>query len=116
MVGLLLGAASFGQLSDSVGRKKAYFISFTIMIMCGLVSAFSPKWEVYAACRFFVGIGFGAIMVVNCVYPLEFVGHRWRTLCGTIGFWAIGGMILALCVSMFNNQSLINVSPHLSVG
>ena len=39
-------------------------------------------------------------MVVNCVYPLEFVGRQWRTLTGTIGFWAIGEMMLALIVSI----------------
>ncbi|KAK2152867.1 hypothetical protein LSH36_316g08008 [Paralvinella palmiformis] len=97
MVGLILGAGLFGQLSDSIGRKKAYFLAFTIMIGFGFISAFSPVWEMFAFCRFFVGVGFGATMVVSCVYPLEFVGQRWRTLCGTIGFWAIGGMVLALC-------------------
>ena len=84
MFGLMCGAASFGQLSDAIGRKKAFYMAFTFLIGSGFVSAFSPVWQMFALCRFFVGIGFGSIMVVNCEYPLEFVGREWRTLCGTI--------------------------------
>ena len=35
-------------------------------------------------------------MLVNFVLPLEFVGRRWRTFCGCIGFWACGVMSQAL--------------------
>ena len=48
------------------------------------ISALVPSLGWYAA-RVVVGIGFGANMVINCVYPLEFVGRQWRVLCGTIG-------------------------------
>ena len=34
-------------------------------------------------------------MVVNFVLPMEFVGAKWRTFCGCIGFWAVGHMLLA---------------------
>ena len=39
---------------------------------------------------------FAGIMVVNFVLPMEFVGPKWRTFCGCIGFWACGLMSLAL--------------------
>ena len=99
MVGLALGAAIFGYLADWFGRKKCYFINVVLMIVGGVCSGFTTSWVWYAFTRFIVGFGFGSYMVVNCTYPLEFVGPRWRTLCGTIGGWAIGIMILALCVS-----------------
>ena len=47
-----------------------------------------------------VGVGFGANMVIACVYPLEFVGRQWRVLSGTIGFWSLGSMALAGFVSI----------------
>ena len=31
---------------------------------------------------------------------MEFVGPRWRTICGTVGFWAIGVMLMAFLVSI----------------
>lgn len=100
MVGLTLGALTFGQLSDSIGRKYSYFLAYSFLIFSGFGSSFATMWEVYAFCRFLVGLGFGAQMVVNCVYPLEFVGRQWRTFCGTIGFWAVGQLILVLLVSV----------------
>ena len=57
-------------------------------------------FQLYAAFRVIVGTGFGGTIVVNNVYTVEFVGKRWRTLCGTIGFWGIGGMSLAFIVSL----------------
>ena len=113
MVGLLIGAGLFGQVSDVIGRKKTYFMVFTIMILFGFVSAFANSWQLYAACRAIVGVGFGGLMVVACVYPIEFVGKRWRVFCGTIGFWALGTMLLALLVrqtSVFRTREESN--PH----
>ena len=103
MIGMLLGALVGGHVSDAYGRKKSYFISYFLMVTGGLVSAFSPNYQLYAACRFVCGYGFGSTQVINCIYPLEFVGNRWRTLCGTIGFWAMGQMILSLAVIYLAN-------------
>ena len=99
MVGLTMGAAIFGYLADWFGRKKCYFITVFLIMLGGIASGCTYSWIPYAVTRYIVGFGFGSYMVVNCTYPLEFVGPRWRTLCGTIGFWAIGIMILALFVS-----------------
>jgi MFS family permease len=109
MIGLSVGALTFAQISDLFGRKKPYFVGFSILILSGFGSAFAPCWEIYALCRFFVGLGFGAQKVVNCVFLLEFVGRRWRTVCGTVGFWAVGQLILALLVKYlpFDNNCYI---------
>ena len=63
------------------------------------MSALVPTWGWYAAARFAVGMGFGANMVINCIYPLEFVGRQWRVLCGTIGFWSPALVVLTGVVS-----------------
>ncbi len=98
MAGLLIGAAMISQVSDLIGRKKCFYLVFLIMIFSSFVSAFSPSWHMYAACRAAMGFGFGGYMVVACVFPMEFLGKRWRVFVGTIGFWAIGTMILAVMV------------------
>ncbi len=77
------------------------------------MSALVPSWGLYAAARVVVGIGFGANMVVACVYPLEFVGRQWRVLCGTIGFWSLGSMALAGVVSnTFSTHSTVHAAAE----
>jgi len=95
MVGLLLGAASCGQFSDLFGRKKMYYVTTLILTAGGILSGVSNRWQLYTACRFMVGFGFGGNMVVMCVYPIEFLGRKYRVLCGTVGFWAVGTIIIA---------------------
>ena len=56
MVGLLFGSAIFGQLSDYMGRKKSYYLAYTIMLMSGALSAASVNWQMYAALRFVASI------------------------------------------------------------
>ncbi len=76
------------------------------------MSALVPSWGWYAAARVAVGIGFGANMVIACVYPLEFVGRQWRVLCGTIGFWSIGLIILAGLVRAITCPYLVLLAIH----
>ena len=100
MFGVWFGAVIASQLSDVIGRKRTFYGIFMIEMVGGVAASFSPNWQVYAMCRFLVGAGFGGVTSVGCVYPMEFVGRRWRTLVGTIGFWAVGVMLLALLVSL----------------
>ena len=100
MVGLFFGAGVFGHISDRLGRKRAYYVTMVILTAGGVGSAFTQAWWTYGLCRILVGVGYGSYQVINCVYPLEFIGHRWRTLCGTVGFWACGGVLLSLFVSV----------------
>ena len=60
----------------------------------------------YMVFRILVGVGFGGTMVVNIVYPLEFVTSRWRVLCGAMGFWPIGALIVPFVVTI-SLQTLI---------
>ncbi|KAI0220240.1 Organic cation transporter protein [Lamellibrachia satsuma] len=95
MVGTLIGACVTGQLADMYGRRRVLYTVYVLLLAAGLGSAFSSSWQMFTIFRFFVGAFFGGTMVVNFVMPLEFVGRRWRTFCGCIGFWALGVMLLA---------------------
>ena len=57
---------------------------------------------------------FPGTMVVNFVLPLEFVGPRWRTFCGCIGFWACGVMSLALMAFYIRDWRYLSIAT--SVG
>lgn len=96
MVGLLLGATATGQLADLYGRRRLLFITYALMLVATFGSGWANSWQLYAALRTVVGAAIGGHMVVNFVLPMEWVGRKWRTFCGCIGFWAIGLMILPL--------------------
>ncbi|CAH1796783.1 unnamed protein product [Owenia fusiformis] len=96
MVGVLVGACITGQLADTFGRRKIFYIIYALLLGVGFASSFANSWQLYAACRFFVGGLIGGTMVVNFVLPMEFISPRWRTFCGCVGFWAVGVMTLPI--------------------
>ncbi|CAD5115130.1 DgyrCDS4135 [Dimorphilus gyrociliatus] len=116
MTGFFLGAAIFGQLSDSAGRRHTYFFGNLLLVLPCLISAFVPNWYYYAVCRLLTGIGFGGLQVISSVYPLEIVSKQYRSLTGTFGFWAIGQMLLAPMGYFFRKwQTLLIVSCSTSI-
>ena len=65
MVGVLLGACIIGQLADTYGRRHIFYAVYTLMLVSGLVSAFSSCWQMYLAFRFLIGTFFGG---KNCIF------------------------------------------------
>lgn len=59
MAGVLFGALITGQLADLFGRRKLLFITYTLLLIFWLASAFSPSWYFYTAMRVIVGACIG---------------------------------------------------------
>ncbi|XP_013413256.1 organic cation transporter protein [Lingula anatina] len=96
MIGVLGGAIVIGQLGDTFGRKMIYFATIALNSVFGTVMAFASSWQLFAACRFMNGFCMGGLLNINYIWPMEFVGPRWRTFCGCVGLFQVGGMTLAL--------------------
>ena len=96
MGGVLIGCMMIGQMGDSIGRKKSLYIFNFYHIVVNVIAAFSVSWIMFAALRFFIGIGIGGILVINFTYPMEFVPVRWRTVIASLPFWTIGVSFFAL--------------------
>ncbi|XP_067937878.1 solute carrier family 22 member 4-like [Watersipora subatra] len=96
MIGLLAGAAVFGQLGDIIGRRKVLLITYALLLVSNAASGFASSWQLYAAIRFLVGACIAGLLIVNLLLPVEYVGKQWRTLCGCVGTWAIGVATLPL--------------------
>ncbi|XP_013413643.1 solute carrier family 22 member 15-like [Lingula anatina] len=96
MAGIAVGAVLISQLADTFGRKPVWFTTITVNAVVGFASAFAPRWEVYAAIRFFSGICAGGLGNLNFIWPVEFIGMKWRVLGGAINFWQVAVMSLAL--------------------
>ncbi|KAI3790561.1 hypothetical protein L2E82_03682 [Cichorium intybus] len=94
--GMLIGAYSWGVVSDSYGRKKGFLGAALITSGAGFFSAFSPNYTSLLILRFFVGIGLGCGHVFTSWF-LEFVPipnrGAWMVVFST--FWTVGTIMEA---------------------
>jgi len=59
LAGAVLGALTFGYLTDRLGRRRLFFITLATYSLATVASAFSWGFLSFAICRFFTGFGIG---------------------------------------------------------
>lgn len=79
-IGMLIGALAAGFLGDRFGRRFSYQTNLAIFGIASLAGALAPSIDWLIACRFVMGIGLGAEIVVGYATLTEFVPpeHRGR--------------------------------------
>jgi len=89
--GMLLGACSWGYISDKYGRRTALLFSIILTAGAGFISALSPNYISLLALRFLVGIGVGGTHVFSSWF-LEFVPAKNRGAWMIVfsAFWTFG--------------------------
>ncbi|XP_057540002.1 organic cation/carnitine transporter 7-like [Amaranthus tricolor] len=94
--GMLVGAYSWGLVSDRYGRRKGFLGTAMITSTAGLLSAFAPNYITLITCRCLVGVGVGGGPVLLAWF-LEFVPapRRGTWLIIFQGFWTIGTVVEA---------------------
>jgi putative MFS transporter len=128
-IGMALGAAVAGHISDKYGRCRAYRINLAIFGLASMAACFAPDIRWLSAVRFVMGLGMGAEMVVAGGALIEFLplAHRgkwiaWAALIintalpvvSILGYWVIPSLgwrtmfaiagIGACCVWMFRRR------------
>lgn len=92
-VGMTIGAWFAGILGDRYGRRFTYQINLAIFGLASLAAAFAPNMTWLIACRFVIGIGLGAEIVVGYATLTEFVPAssrgRWIGLLAVITNFAL---------------------------
>ncbi len=63
-IGMAVGQAIYGPLSDRVGRKPALCVGLLLFLLSSLANAQSQRVEVLIACRFMQALGGCAPMVI----------------------------------------------------
>uniref|UniRef100_A0A8C1W9U2 Solute carrier family 22 member 7-like n=2 Tax=Cyprinus carpio TaxID=7962 RepID=A0A8C1W9U2_CYPCA len=109
-VGVMLGAAIFGWLSDRYGRKRMLMVSYLIAILFGVASALSQSFIMFAIMRFFTGMGLTGISIISIVLCVEWADIEHRTIAGVIiSFdWSLSTMILPGIAYLVNDwRSLV---------
>src|SRR5665213_1212249 len=93
-IGMTLGAWFSGILGDRFGRRFTYQVNLVIFGLASIAAAFAPSMTVLIACRFVIGIGLGAEIVVGYATLTEFVPASSR------GVW-IGLLAVITNFSLF---------------
>jgi MFS transporter, putative metabolite:H+ symporter len=87
-IGMTLGAWFSGILGDRFGRRFTYQANLAIFGLASIAAALAPSMIVLIACRFVIGIGLGAEIVVGYATLTEFVPAssrgRWIGLLAVI--------------------------------
>eukprot|EP01104_Vermistella_antarctica_P010801 TRINITY_DN2914_c4_g1_i2.p1 TRINITY_DN2914_c4_g1~~TRINITY_DN2914_c4_g1_i2.p1 ORF type:complete len:528 (-),score=57.09 TRINITY_DN2914_c4_g1_i2:18-1601(-) len=106
--GFVLGAGSFGWVSDRYGRKWSFYASLiTLIVSCALNAVLAWNFWMYAVGRMAVGLGVGGFGIVSYVLGTEFFGRKARAYCASLfcSAFAIGFLALipfALVVPQWN--------------
>ncbi|XP_037621374.1 solute carrier family 22 member 7-like isoform X1 [Sebastes umbrosus] len=97
-IGVMTGAAVFGYLSDRIGRKTTLLVSYMTTAFFGFASAFSYNFVMFAAMRFFTGVGLSGISIITVVLSIEWVDIRHRTAVSILMSldWSSGAALLPL--------------------
>lgn len=95
-LGLMVGAAGFGALSDRIGRKKALIMALLVFSVFSGCAYFAPDFKVFVTLRFFAGLGMGGAMPIAITLVSEFAPARIRGKAVTAMF---GGFTLGWAVA-----------------
>ncbi|XP_063940443.1 organic cation/carnitine transporter 7 isoform X1 [Daucus carota subsp. sativus] len=94
--GMLVGAYTWGIVSDKHGRRKGFLITAMVTAGAGFLSAFAPNYICLISLRCLVGLGLGGGPVLSSWF-LEFIPSStrgtWMVVFST--FWTLGTILEA---------------------
>ncbi|XP_074649328.1 solute carrier family 22 member 15-like [Tubulanus polymorphus] len=96
MIGVLFGAMLTGYIADWLGRKKTLLTMCTLMMATQIIVGFSISWPMYVVIRTFTGFFLGGTLNICFTLPMEFIGPKWRTFCGSFGLYGFGMATMSL--------------------
>ena len=115
LVGMMLGALTFGPLADRFGRKNILIVCTFLFGVMSLLTATATSLETLRVFRLLTGFGLGGAMPNTIALTSEYVPKRLRAttvmtmFCGFSIGAAVGGFIAASLISRFGWQAVFIV-------
>lgn len=112
-LGLMVGAAGFGMLSDRIGRKKTLMVCIAIFSIFSGLTFFAPNFKTFVTLRFLAGLGMGGAMPIAITLVSEFAPAKIRAKAVTAMFggftlgWAVAGLMAMLIIPSFGWRPLL---------
>ncbi|XP_069015485.1 solute carrier family 22 member 13-like [Embiotoca jacksoni] len=97
MAGMMVGALTFGAISDRFGRRFTIQLSLLLLLLFGVSTAFSPNIYVYMVLKFFSGSSGVVIPMNTSVLGMEWTAPSKCALCtvAILFFFSLGLMLLS---------------------
>ncbi|ESW05025.1 hypothetical protein PHAVU_011G145400 [Phaseolus vulgaris] len=114
--GCMIGAGTFGHLSDSVlGRKGSLTVVCALNTIFGTLTAFSPNYAFYILFRFLTGCSTGGVGLCAFVLATEPVGptNRGTTGMSTFYFFSSGIAILSAIAYIFSTWRKLYIASSI---
>ncbi|KAI6190560.1 MFS domain-containing protein [Aphelenchoides bicaudatus] len=116
MVGVIVGAIIFGQMSDSFGRKPALLAALTGCIATMFGSSFSQDLIVFTIIRFLVNVFNGGCIAVQLVFSVENLPKNDRFWITNIITWSPNIVVFALIAYLAGDwRTLTRASAVLAI-
>ncbi|KAJ3026443.1 UNVERIFIED_CONTAM: hypothetical protein HDU68_005649 [Siphonaria sp. JEL0065] len=97
MLGMMVGAAVWGILSDVVGRKPAFTATLLITAFFGFWAASAHSFPQFYWCLFLLGTGVGGNLPIDGSLFLEFIPATHGNLMTLLSlFWPLGQIFTAI--------------------
>ena len=98
LIGIMVGSAVSGYITDRVGRRFMFIIDLCLLVGAALLSGLAQNMYELAICRFLVGLGIGIDFPVATSYVSEIVPvrSRGRYMTLTINFFNVGALTAVL--------------------
>ncbi|MBU3199953.1 MFS transporter [Clostridium estertheticum] len=92
VAGMFFGALLGGIIGDKIGRRKSVLTFEILHIIAMIIGSFSPNMTFLIVCRFFMGVGLGALLVTLFAGFTEYMPGRnrgtWSSRVSFIGNWS----------------------------
>uniref|UniRef100_A0A914ECR7 Major facilitator superfamily (MFS) profile domain-containing protein n=1 Tax=Acrobeloides nanus TaxID=290746 RepID=A0A914ECR7_9BILA len=116
MIGLMIGAVLFGQLSDSFGRKPAMIGALICTNLFMVASSFTHSLFWFTLFRFFVNIFNAGSIAVLLIYSLEILPVKDRYWINNAVGWSPNMIVLAFMAYVSGDwKTLTRLSALLSI-
>jgi MFS transporter, AAHS family, benzoate transport protein len=98
LIGVMIGAAAVGTVTDIIGRRKTAIWTVIIFSILTLACAFAPNPFVFGALRFLAGLGLGGVLPTALALVGEFArsGRSGTATTNMMTGYHVGAVVTAL--------------------